>query len=327
LIWGRDRFRSRLAPPDAVRQIERRVAIMSTGIIFDIKRFAIHDGPGIRTTVFLKGCPLTCWWCHNPESQSAEPDLIYREHLCVHCGACVEACPEEARSLSNGGVTRAATRCTVCGTCAEVCPSGAVEKVGRRVAAEQIMRKIEKDTPFYDQSGGGVTFSGGEPTNQAGFLGDLLDRCGERDIHRVVDTCGFVKESVLRSIAERTDLFLFDLKLIDPNRHIEYTGTGNDLILSNLRMLSERGSQIHVRVPVIPTATDSEENLDAIGRFVSTLPNLPRVTLLGYHPSAMEKYRRFGMEKHLPDGVAAPSQTELEHIATRLAGHGLQVHY
>jgi pyruvate formate lyase activating enzyme len=299
---------------------------LSTGIIFDIKRFAIHDGPGIRTTVFLKGCPLSCWWCHNPESQSARPDVLYREHACVRCGTCVEACPQGARSLTDGGaVVRDEAICTVCGTCVEACPAGAMEIVGRTVTVDELMAEIEKDSPFFDQSGGGVTFSGGEPLGQPKFLGDVLDRCADHDIHTAVDTCGFAKPAVLRAIAEKADLFLFDLKFMDRRRHLELTGVDNDLILGNLKMLSSMGKVIRVRVPVIPGVTDSDSNFDAIGDFISALKTQPSVTLLPHHTTAMEKYARFDVHKRLPDGTEAPSRETLERIASRLEKYGLAV--
>ncbi len=298
---------------------------MNSGVIFDIKRFALHDGPGIRTTVFLKGCPLSCWWCHNPESQSVDPVYFHRGHLCVECGACVEACPQGARVRSNGGITRDATGCTTCGTCVEVCPSGAAGIVGRRVTVDELMLDIERDTPFFDQSGGGVTFSGGEPLTQPAFLGDVLDRCGEHDIHRTVDTCGFANKDALRSIAERVDLFLFDLKFMDPVLHRRYTGVRNDRILENLEMLSRLGKPIHVRIPVIPTITDIEGNFEAIGEFVAALPNPAPIRLLPHHSTAMEKYARFDMEKRLPAGVGPPSRHDLERIASRLADYDLEV--
>jgi pyruvate formate lyase activating enzyme len=298
---------------------------MTTGWVFDVKRFAIHDGPGIRTTVFLKGCPLSCWWCHNPESRSREVAVVERKHLCVRCGACIEACPQGARFLAGDGAGRDSERCTACGSCVEVCPSGSLEAVGREVTVEQLMSEIEKDTPFYDQSGGGVTFSGGEPLAQAGFLGEMLDRCGERDIHRAVDTCGFCEPEALRGIAPRADLFLFDLKLMDAERHLEYTGVRNDGILENVRMLSELGSELLIRVPVIPTITDDAPNLEAIGRFVSTLPSRPRVSLLRYHATATEKYTRFGLEQRLPPDVEGPSPEDLARLAATLTLHGLEV--
>jgi pyruvate formate lyase activating enzyme len=302
---------------------------MDTGTIFDIKRFAIHDGPGIRTTVFFKGCPLSCWWCHNPESQSAKPDVLYREHMCVRCGTCIEACPEQARSLGGDGgrPERDASCCTVCGSCAEACPSGALEQVGRKTTVSELIEEIERDTPFFDQSGGGVTFSGGEPLAQPGFLRELLDRCVERDIHTAVDTCGFVKPRLLRSIAARTDLFLFDLKAMDSRRHTELTGVNNNLILDNLTLLTRMGKTIQVRIPVIPSITDAGDNFDAIGRFISSLETPPPVTLLPHHPTAMEKYARFDLKKRLPEGTGAPSTETMGEYAARLARYGLDVSY
>jgi pyruvate formate lyase activating enzyme len=301
---------------------------MDTGIVFDIKHFAIHDGPGIRTTLFLKGCPLSCWWCHNPESQTAQPDVLHHENLCVGCSTCVETCPEGARAMTVSGMpVRDEDLCIVCGTCMEACPADALESVGRRVTADTLMAEIEKDTSFFDQSGGGVTFSGGEPLVQWRFLGEMLDRCAGHDIHTTVDTCGFAKPAVLLSIAEKADLFLFDLKLMDPRRHLEATGVDNYLILENLKTLVEMGKPVRVRVPVIPGVTDSEDNLDAIADFVSTLETPPGVTLLPHHPTAMEKYGRFDVERRLPEGTGTPSPEAMKTIATRLGRHGLQIAY
>jgi pyruvate formate lyase activating enzyme len=300
---------------------------MTAGVIFDIKRFALHDGPGIRTTVFLKGCPLSCWWCHNPESRSSKPDITYRASMCIRCGACVDACPDNVRSLIDGSVVRDAARCTLCGTCVEMCPSNAAEIIGRELSADELMERIDKDTPFYDQSGGGVTFSGGEPLAQPGFLEEILERCGDREIHRTVDTCGFAPPDTLRAVAEKTDLFLFDLKLMDPDRHLEFTGVGNDLILDNLRMLAGMGLDIQIRIPVIPDVTDSIKNVEMVGEFVASLPHPPPVRLLKHHPTAMEKYARFNIENRLPGKLPAPYEEKMAALAAALTGYELEVTY
>jgi pyruvate formate lyase activating enzyme len=300
---------------------------MTTGIIFDIKRFAIHDGPGIRTTVFLKGCPLSCWWCHNPESQSTRPILHQRETECVLCGACVTVCPEKARSIPAGTVERNDDLCLLCGTCADFCPAEAIDMIGRRKCVDEVVAEIAKDIPFHDESGGGVTFSGGEPLAQPEFLLLMLERCRDLDIHTAVDTCGYARPELLERVAEKTDLFLFDLKFMDNRRHHELTGVGNELILGNLHRLSLKDKDIHIRVPVIPGITDTEENLNAIGRFVSSLPNKPPVTLLPHHATAMGKYARFGINHRLPAETAVPSDETMGNHALRLNGYGLEVSY
>ncbi len=300
---------------------------MTTGIIFDIKRFAIHDGPGIRTTVFMKGCPLSCWWCHNPESQSAKPAIHQRENECVLCGACVAVCPEKARSISGETIERNDPLCKLCGTCADLCPAGAIDMIGRRKNVDQIMSEITKDIPFHDESGGGVTFSGGEPLAQPEFLLLLLAACRRIDIHTAVDTCGYARPELLEKVAENTDLFLFDLKFMDTVRHRELTGVDNKLILGNLHRLSLMGKDICVRVPVIPGITDTEENLKAIGEYVSALPNKPPITLLAHHATAMGKYARFGINHRLPADTAVPTDEIMGNHAAQLNEYGLEVSY
>lgn len=293
------------------------------GIIFDIKRFAVHDGPGIRTTVFMKGCPLSCWWCHNPESQEAAPSVHYRADSCLQCGRCVHACPAHAMRLGPGGIARETTLCRGCGRCAQACPSEAMTVVGREVTAEGLMAEIAGDRIFFDESGGGITFSGGEPLAQPAFLMEMLDRCGRVGLHRAVDTSGYAPRATLLEVAQRTDLFLFDLKRMDDAAHRHYTGVTNTGILGNLQALSETGAQVEIRVPVIPEVSNGG-HIAALGAFLAALPRRHRVRLLPYHRAARHKYERFNKPWRLGD---APGHTpgELKGMAETLRNCGLEV--
>jgi len=297
---------------------------MMTGVIFDVKRYSIHDGPGIRTTVFLKGCPLSCWWCHNPESQSAFTEIIYRPERCIGCGACEKACSRDAIRLTQRGYVADPDRCNGCGDCVSVCPSEARESVGREITVKELLKEIEKDVLFFDESGGGVTFSGGEPLSQPGFLEEALRSCCELEIRTAVDTCGFAPRHVLETIAPLTRLFLFDLKLMDPVLHRKYTGVSNEIILENLEWLTENRYETVVRIPVIPGVNDTEENIQGVGRFLSGLSIKPDVDLLAYHASATEKYRRFEMPYRLQD-IAPPHEGHMRDISDRLEMFGLNV--
>ena len=291
--------------------------LMISGIVFDVKRFSIHDGPGIRTTVFLKGCPLTCWWCHNPESQAAAPELMLRPQRCIGCGACVDACPNEALTWRQNRIHTDADRCIRCGACAEVCYAEAREMVGQRMTTDDVMRQITRDVAFYDESGGGVTFSGGEPLLQPDFLLSLLQASQARGIHTAVDTSGFAPWEILDRVRHQTDLFLYDLKLVDDARHRETTGVSNVTILSNLRTLSQFGHEIVLRVPVVPGINDDAATIDRIGALAASLPALKRVDLLPYHPTGSEKYRRIGRDYSLGE-VGTPTEARMTEIATRL---------
>jgi pyruvate formate lyase activating enzyme len=297
---------------------------MKSGIVFDFKKYSIHDGPGIRTTVFLKGCPLSCWWCHNPESISPEPAVLYRRERCIGCGACVRACPNKAILPTTEGFFADPALCDGNGACAAACPSMARELVGRVMTSAEVLAVIRKDIPFYDESGGGATFSGGEPLLQPEFLWEMLAGCRDLDIHTAVDTTGFAQTSVLLETARWTDLFLYDVKHMDPEKHKLYTGVDNTLILENLKALTDSGAKVAIRIPLIPGVNDDEENIERTGRFVASLKGIVSVHVLPYHAAARNKYAKWGKTYRLPDTLP-PSAEEQDAAARNLKSFGLNV--
>jgi pyruvate formate lyase activating enzyme len=298
---------------------------LTNGVVFDIKKFSIHDGPGIRTTIFFKGCPLSCQWCHNPESQALGPERIFRENRCIQCGMCLTVCKQGAISQNgNGIIITDSEKCTLCGTCTEICYAEAREIVGREMTMAQVMAEIEKDIAFYDESGGGVTFSGGEPLLQRDFLLALLQACREKEIHTAVDTSGFASWQTFDRIRPYVDLFLYDLKLMDDARHQKFTGVSNELILQNLQMLSQGGHNIILRVPIIPGINDDDEHIRRIGAFAVALPQLNQVDILPYHHIGADKYQRLHKAYELPE-IQSPSAERMSEIAHVLQGFNLQV--
>jgi pyruvate formate lyase activating enzyme len=294
----------------------------ATGLIFNIMRYALHDGPGIRTTVFFKGCPLSCWWCHNPESQSVHPELLYFPDRCLRCGTCAALCPQHAVS-EEGGRMATSDQCQVCGTCEDLCPADARELAGTRMSVDEVMAAIEKDVIFYDESGGGVTFSGGEPLLQSEFLEALLAGCRERGIHTVVDTCGLAQTEVLLRVAQRVDLFLFDLKLLDAARHQRYAGVDNALILENLETLARHGYEVIVRWPVIPGINDGSDDVADVLAFLARI-GLRRVDLLPYHRIGIDKYHRLKREYRL-GALEPPGAARMEELAAQFQRAGFTV--
>lgn len=292
------------------------------GLVFNIQKYSVNDGPGIRTTVFLKGCPLCCEWCHNPESISPEHEIIVVESRCVACGQCRQACPF-AKAISGTGVLPTRSElCDYCGKCVEACPTGARQMVGREMTVAQVMAEILKDRIFYEDSGGGATFSGGEPLLQSAFVIELLDACRARGIHTAVDTCGSGRADALAAMARLADLFLYDIKFMDDARHREHCGVSNRLILDNLQALSRIHSNIWIRVPVIPGVNDDGENLSAVAKFVASLQGIRQVNLLPYHKTGIAKHARVGSEYDLAD-VRPPSVERMNQAADLFRAAGL----
>jgi len=297
---------------------------INSGWVFDIKRYALHDGPGIRTTVFFKGCPLRCSWCHNPESWKAGPESSLRQVRCVRCGRCVEACENGAIRLVDSRPVTDADVCVLCGRCVANCLADAREIIGRKMTAAQVIAEVEKDLIFYDQSGGGVTFSGGEPLMQGDFLLALLRECRSRGLHTVVDTTCYCDAGLLRNVAEQTDLFLCDIKHMDSAQHERYTGVGNEVILENIRNLAQAGKRIIIRFPIVPGFNDNSDNIETTAQFVKSLRTVGRIDILPYNRGGLEKSVRLSDEFSLMQ-TQVPDEQKMNSIADILRERGFEV--
>lgn len=299
---------------------------MHSGLVFNIQRYSLHDGPGIRTTVFLKGCPLECAWCHNPEGIDCRPEILRDPSRCIACGRCREGCPAGgAVPIGQDGQWQDATpQCIRCGNCAQQCPAEARRLVGRRMTVAEVLAEILRDRMFYEDSCGGATFSGGEPLLQPEFVLAALGACRSREIHTAVDTSGYVRPEVLLAAARLADLFLYDLKILDDQRHRRFTGVSNQLILANLHALGQVHRNIWLRMPLVPGVNDAPDHLEQVVRLAASIPGVRQINLLPYHAMGAAKFVRLG--KTSPGGRIEPPPPEwVEQMAARLQHLGVPV--
>ena len=276
--------------------------------IFEIKRFAVHDGDGIRTTVFLKGCPLKCVWCHNPEGIDFKSQLAYYKEKCIGCAQCVNVCTNNAHYFENGLHIYDREKCVYCGKCQDVCLGNSLYFYGKEMSVDEIFPLLMEDKEFYDNSNGGVTLSGGECLMQIDFCASLLKKLKENGIHTAVDTCGFVSKEALDKVIPHTDIFLYDIKAIDEDVHIKCTGQSNKIILENLKYLDECGKKIEIRIPYVPNFNDDQ--ITKIADFLRNLKNIEKVKVLPYHNYAKSKYMALNMENTLPDKL--PTEDDIK---------------
>jgi pyruvate formate lyase activating enzyme len=295
----------------------------NAGIISNIQKFSVHDGPGIRTTVFMKGCPLQCRWCANAESISTEPELGIIRSICNHCGKCIEVCPENAIYFDDDDIIRFdRTRCTVCGECVVVCSTGALTVYGKQATVDDVFKEIEKDRIFYEGSGGGVTVSGGEPLRQADFITALFQKCRETGIGTCLDTCGYAATDKLKEVLAFTDYILYDLKHMDTDCHKELTGKANDLILNNAKVIAESKIPILYRIPLIKDINDTMRNIIETAQFIQSLGNGIAVEFLPYHRLGIGKYDTLD-RPYTGEAFQTPSGEEIEALKKIFENYGV----
>lgn len=283
------------------------------GVVFNIQRYSIDDGPGIRTTVFLKGCPLRCLWCSNPESQMPWPEVTHRDVSCTKCGRCVEECPQKAISVDGSGVHINRETCVRCFKCVSVCTPEALRVSGKEMSVEEVMQEIKKDADYYTNSGGGVTASGGEALMQADFVAELFRQCRSEGIHTCLDTSGYADASAVQKVLPYTDLVYFDMKHVDPAAHKVLTGYSNDLIVKNLKLFVDGGVTVVIRIPVIPGCNDGDDVMTGIAGTVAAISRDVKINLLPYHRYGTGKYKMMDMEYKL-EAAEPPAGEKMERL-------------
>jgi len=293
------------------------------GIIFNIQRYSIHDGPGIRTTVFLKGCPLRCKWCSNPESINPFPELFLRQERCDQCGQCLDICIPKAISYDNDTIQIKRVDCNLCMKCIEVCPLNVINSIGKKTSINEIISEVMQDELFYNNSGGGVTISGGEPLFQLEFTLNLLKEFKKKALHTTIDTTGYAKSEDLDKILPYTDLILFDIKHLNPEIHQKGTGVANDLILKNFKTCLKRGMKIWVRVPIIPDFNDSSQYIAKLAKYLSEEP-VEKISLLKYHEWGKHKYKYLDRVYPLKD-TNFISDVQIQDFKNIIESYGLKV--
>ncbi|AYO29981.1 glycyl-radical enzyme activating protein [Biomaibacter acetigenes] len=295
------------------------------GIIFDIQRYSIHDGPGIRTVVFLKGCPLRCLWCCNPESQLTNPQLSFIQSKCIGCLECIKICPNKAiRFDKEKGFLIDYKLCDMCGRCSDVCYPGARVIIGKKMSVDEVIAEVIKDKSFYNRSNGGVTLSGGEVLLQWGFAKEILKKCKELNINTAIETCGYCKWEYFTEVLEYVDLVLYDLKHLDSAEHKRLTGVDNQLILENAAKVVKKGKEMIIRVPLIPSLNDSKDNIMMLVDFVSTLEKVKEIDLLPYHQLGVSKYNQIGQTYKLNE-INPPSKEKINDIKRYIENRGFLV--
>jgi len=294
------------------------------GFVFDIQRFSVHDGPGIRTTIFLKGCSLRCFWCQNPEGIHLKPEIMFFPERCIGCGRCFTVCPEGARTMQDGTPVYLREKCVACGKCTETCYAGASVLAGKLMTVEEVLEEVLRDRTFYQVSGGGVTLSGGDPLVQHDFSRSILEKCKAEGLHTAIETTANCRWNDLATLLPATDLIMMDIKHLDPHKHREVTGVSNELILENARRLAQTDRPLIIRVPVVPTVNDSQEDIAAIAQFVQSFPNLQYLELLPFHRLGEGKYHALGLD-YRAGHLETPKKDKMRELAARARKFGIKV--